>query len=155
MLNSNEWQQSHGDFLTDSQHLLNRADECLNHLELISDDTDAIECLLVTLQQIAGKADTAGLSSVGRFARQLRAPLSLANTVGCLLPKAQASLRQCLWLLSWQVELVDPRTGLLPLDDVEQQELLEALGCCFGTSQQGRDQAMPLTRPASPTSSPM
>ncbi len=134
MLNGNEWQQLHGDFLGDTHHLLNRADECLSHLELISDDKDAIECLLGTLQEIADKADVAAVPSIAGFARQLRYLLYF-SAAGRLLPKALASLRQCLALLSWQVELVDPLTGLLPLDDSEQQELLEQFGCCCGIGQ--------------------
>lgn len=135
MLNGNQWQQLHGDFLSVTQRLVNRADECLSHLELIGDDKDAIECLLGTLQQLASKADAAAVPSIAGFARQLRCLLYFASASGRLLPKALASLSQCLSLLSWQVELVDPFTGLLPLDDSEQQELLEQFGCCCGIEQ--------------------
>jgi len=132
MLNGNEWHQLHGEFLSDSQHLMTRANECLSHLELISDDKDAIECLLGTLQQIAGKADVASVKTVAGFARQLRYLLYFASAAGRLQLKALVSLRECLSLLSWQIELVDPVTGLLPLDDHEQRELLEQFGCCCG-----------------------
>ncbi|MFJ3486068.1 hypothetical protein ACIPL1_22120 [Pseudomonas sp. NPDC090202] len=132
MLNGNEWHQLHGDFLDESQVLMGRADECLHHLELIGDDRDAIECLLNTLQQLAGKADVAQISAIAGFARQLRYLLYFASAAGRLQPKALLSLRQCLSLLSWQVELIDPETGLLPLDDSEQHELLEQFGCCCG-----------------------
>ncbi len=132
MLNGNEWHQLHGDFLSDTQHLMSRADECLSHLEMINDDKDAIECLLGTLQQIAGKADTAGVEPVASMSRQLRYLLYFASAAGRLQPKALLSLSQCLSLLSWQIELVDPLSGLLPLDDTEQRELLEQFGCCCG-----------------------
>ena len=135
MLNGNEWHQLHGDFLSDAQRLMVRADECLSHLELISDDKDAIECLLGTLQQIAGKSDAAHVQAVTSFARQLRYLLYFAVAAGRLQPKALISLRQCLSLLSWQIELVDPVTGQLPLDDSEQQHLLEQFGCCCGIGQ--------------------
>ena len=148
MLNGNEWQHLHGDFLCDTPVLLNRADECLSHLELISDDKDAVECLLVTLQQIAGKADAAGVSGVAGFARQLRYLLYFAGAAGRLPPKSLLSLRQCLALLSWQVELVDPLTGLLLLDEAEQQELLEQFGCCCGIGQFERGPSAPMEWPA-------
>lgn len=132
MPTGNEWQQLHGDFLSDTYHLVNRAEECLSHLELISNDSDAIECLLGTLQQIAGKAESAAVPSIVRFAGQLRGLLYCANAAEPLPPQSLECLRQCLSLLSWQVELVDPLTGLLALDDSEQQALLKQLGHCCG-----------------------
>jgi len=135
MLNGNEWHELHGNFLAETQQLMTRADECLSHLDLISDDRDAIECLLGTLQKVAGLADTAAVPAIAGFARQLRYLLYFASAAGRLQPKALLTLRQCLSLLSWQVELVDPLSGLLPLDDSEQQELLEQFGCCCGIGQ--------------------
>lgn len=149
MLNGNEWHQLHGDFLSDAQRLMGRADECLSHLELISDDKDAIECLLGTLQQIAGKSDAAHVQAITSFARQLRYLLYFAGAAGRLQPKALISLRQCLSLLSWQIELVDPLTGQLPLDDSEQQHLLEQFGCCCGIGQVESSPAVPVEWPVS------
>ncbi len=40
MLNSNEWQQKHDQFLSNSQSLLYKSEECLSHLEMIGDDED-------------------------------------------------------------------------------------------------------------------
>ncbi|MDH0748677.1 hypothetical protein N5D61_20340 [Pseudomonas sp. GD03842] len=135
MLNGNEWHEVHSDFLYDAQQLMTRAEECLTHLELIGDDKDAIECLLGTLQRIAGRADAASVQPIAGFARQLRYLLYFASAAGRLQPKALVSLRQCLSLLAWQVELVDPATGGLPLDDTEQRELLDQFGCCCGVGQ--------------------
>jgi chemotaxis protein histidine kinase CheA len=148
MLNGNEWHQLHGDFLSDSQHLLHRADECLSHLELINDDKDAIEALLGALQRIAGLAEAASVTPVAGFSRQLRYLLYFAAASGRLQPKALVLLRQCLSLLSWQVELIDPLTGLLPLDDQEQHELLEQFGCCCGIGTVENGHAMPVEWPA-------
>lgn len=135
MLNGNEWHELHSDFLNEAQQLMMRAEECLSHLELIGDDKDAIECLLGTLQQMAGKADAASILPIASFARQLRYLLYFASAAGRLQPKALLCLRQCVSLLSWQVELVDPLTGRLPLDDSEQHELLDRFGCCCGIAQ--------------------
>lgn len=149
MLNGNEWHHLHGDFLSHTQQLSSRANECLSHLELISDDKDAIECLLSTLQQIAGKADAANVKPVAGLARQLRYLLYFASASARLQPKALVSLRQCLSLLSWQIELIDPVTGLLPLDDSEQQELLEQFGCCCGIGTVESTHATPVARTVS------
>jgi chemotaxis protein histidine kinase CheA len=135
MLNSNEWHQQHSEFLCETHVLLDRANECLSHLELISDDRDAIECLLSTLQRIAGEADNAGIGTITRFARHLRYLLYFVNATGLIQPNALNSLKDCLALLAWQVELIDPRTGLLPMDECEQRELLEQLGGCSGIDQ--------------------
>lgn len=132
MLNGNEWHQLHGQFLSDAQVLLARSEECLAHLELISDDKDAIECLLDSLQKIAGEADKAHVCAIGSYARQLRYLLYFAHAAARIHPMTLLSLRSCFSLLAWQVELIDPATGTLLLDDEEQQELLEQFGCCSG-----------------------
>ena len=132
MLNGNEWQQLHAEFLSDTQTLMCRADECLSHLELISDDRDAMECLLTTLQQLAGKADTHGVEPVCGLARQLRYLLYFANAGGQLQPKALHALKCCFELMAWQLELIDPHTGSLALDDSEQRGLLHAFACQCG-----------------------
>ncbi len=132
MLNSNEWHQLHGEFLSDAQVLLKRSEECLAHLELISDDKDAIGCLLETLHKIAGEADKAGVTPVGNFARQLRYLLYFAHAAARIQPKTLLCLKSCFTLLAWQIELIDPYTGQLLLDEQEQQELLEHFSCCAG-----------------------
>ncbi|MGE6387165.1 hypothetical protein ACQKEN_16070 [Pseudomonas sp. NPDC078416] len=142
MLNGNEWQQLHAEFLTDTQTLMCRADECLSHLELISDDRDAMECLLTTLQQLAGKADTHGVETVAGFARHLRYLLYFANAAGQLQPEALHGLKRCFELLAWQLELIDPHTGSLALDDSEQCGLLDAFACQCGVSKREHNVAV-------------
>jgi hypothetical protein len=132
MLNGNEWHQRHSDFLSDAQALLVRADECLVHLELISDDRDAIDGLLDVLQKMAGEADKAQVALIAGFARQLRYLLYFAHAAARIQPKTLQSLKACFSLLAWQVELVDAATGQLLLDEHEQQGLLEQLGRASG-----------------------
>lgn len=136
MLNGNEWRQLHAAFLSDTQTLMCRAEDCLSHLELISDDRDAMECLLTTLQQLAGKAQTHGVETVCDFARQLRYLLNFATAAGQLQPKALPALKHCFVLMAWQLELIDPHTGSLMLDDSEQRGLLEAFACQCGLGTQ-------------------
>ncbi|MFP3848582.1 hypothetical protein [Pseudomonas sp. W5-01] len=142
MLNGNEWQQLHAEFLSDTQTLMCRADECLSHLELISDDRDAMECLLTTLQQIAGEADTHGVETVCDFARQLRYLLYFAHAAGQLQPKALHTLKCCFELMAWQLELIDPHTGSLALDDCEQRDLLDAFACQCGAGTRAQNVAV-------------
>ena len=132
MLNGNEWHQLHSEFLSDAQTLLARAEECLAHLELISDDKDAIEGLLDSLQKIAGEADRAQVAPVAGFARQLRYLLYFAHAAARIHPVTLESLRCCFSLLAWQIELIDPDTGQLLLDEQEPKQLLEHFGCCSG-----------------------
>lgn len=132
MLNGNEWHQLHSEFLSDTQALLARSEECLAHLELIGDDKDAIECLLDTLQKIAAEADKADVTLIGSFARQLRYLLYFAHAAARIQPQTLVSLKNCFSLLAWQIELIDPSTGQLSMDGGEQQELLEQLGNCTG-----------------------
>ena len=129
MFDGNEWHQLHREFLIDSEILISRANECVQHLELIGNDPDAIDCLLSLLQQVAEKARQVGVELVSAFAGQLRAVLHRICASGPLSLELIACLKQCVALLAWQVELIEPDTGLLPLDEAEQRSLLDRLGC--------------------------
>ncbi|QHF02830.1 MULTISPECIES: hypothetical protein [Pseudomonas syringae group] len=127
MLSSNDWHQKHDQFLIESQALLYKSEECLSHLELIGHDEDAIDCLLRSLRLLAEKADTASVQCIADFSRQLR---SLLDDTGCsegLSLETLSTLKSCLSLISWQLELLDPRTGELIMDNEEQQMLLRRL----------------------------
>lgn len=136
MLNSNEWQPSLPDFLIKSQTLLAKSEECLSHLELFINDNDAIECLLDTLSTITHEADALSLESIADFSRHIRRLLDLAHPQTRLQGDALSSLKRCVILLAWQLELVDTGTGLLLLDDSEQQELLNAFATIAGLEDQ-------------------
>lgn len=43
------------EFLVEAETLLAKSEECLSHLQLISNDTDAIDCMLSTLLKLANK----------------------------------------------------------------------------------------------------
>ena len=127
MLNSNQWLHRHDLFLSQSQTLLQRSEDCVAHLEMITDDEDAITCLQATLLGLTEKAAGASLGDMAAFIDQLRqrlAQLVKANGLGL---EAIGALRHCLGLLAWQLELVDPHTGELPQDDDDQQHLLARL----------------------------
>ncbi|MEA9993062.1 hypothetical protein QN382_04165 [Pseudomonas sp. 10B1] len=132
MLKDIEWQHLLPDFLMEAQKLLAKSDECLSHLELFANDKDAIECLLGTLLTLAHKADELGLDGITDFSLRISRLLSLAYPHTTLQGDALRALENCFTLLAWQLELVDATTGLLPLDDSEQVELLYSFATIAG-----------------------
>jgi hypothetical protein len=149
MRNGNDWLRLHAGFFSDSHVLMCRAGDCLDHLALISDDRDAMEGLLTALQQLAAQACTHGIQTLSAFARELSGLIRLASASGHLHPLVRHTLEHCMALMGWQLELIDPHTGLLALDDSEQRALLGVLACLceLGKRQEGRTGA--LERPAS------
>lgn len=118
------------DFLVDAHVLLSRAQECLSHLDLIGHDTDACDCLLTTLALLAQRAQAHAQPQIAEFCQQLchqLEPEQSRHRLHSALPTLQA----CLSLLAWQLELIDPRTGLLFLDNHEQLGLLSELESTF------------------------
>ena len=125
MMNSaNEWQTALPEFLLEAETLLAKSEECLSHLHLIRNDSDAIECMTVSLTRLAEKADNLALQAISEFSRHIQ--YLIANAVSPLQLHDQAldALHACLTLLAWQLELIDTRTGELGLDDSEQTTLI-------------------------------
>ncbi|WP_191831927.1 histidine kinase [Pseudomonas fluorescens] len=119
------------DFLVDAQVLLTQAEECLQHLELIDNDPDACHCLNDTLATLVTRAQTLGLVEVASYSKQLQHLLETAHNPSRLPGSALPALEECLTLLAWQLELVDPRTGRLGLDTDEQVVLLDNLAAAL------------------------
>lgn len=128
MLNDRLTQRSQRlpDFLIEAETLLAKSEECLAHLQLISNDQDAISCMLDTLLTLANRADALALVAVSSFARSIHAVLHRTYQQIDLQDKALRALKECFTLMAWQLELVDINTGKLGLDDDEQARLLEA-----------------------------
>ncbi|WLH88815.1 hypothetical protein PSH87_19635 [Pseudomonas sp. FP453] len=125
MMNSaNEWQTALPEFLLEAETLLAKSEECLSHLHLIRNDSDAIECMTISLTRLAEKADNLALQAISEFSRHIQ--YLIANAVNPLQLHDQAldALHACLTLLAWQLELIDTRTGELGLDDSEQTNLI-------------------------------
>ena len=54
MMNSaNEWQTTLPEFLLEAEKLLRKSEECLSHLHLIRNDSDAIDCMKFSLTALA------------------------------------------------------------------------------------------------------
>lgn len=132
MLNEQQWQQEHSEFLSESETLLLRSDECLSHLELIVNDRDAIDCLLASLRHLAAKADNARVERIAGFARQLHDVLHVACPATALQGETLHTLKGCITLLAWQFEFIDRSTGQMILDEGEQRELLNHLAALCG-----------------------
>ena len=138
MLNGTDWQTTHPQFTADALLLLGRCQECLAHLELIKDDDDAVDCLLATLTRLSEKAGQAQIDCMAVLCREMRQTLRLAWAGQCLGDESLPILEKCLTLVAWQLELIDLRSGQLPLDDSEQKDLLQALSMSCGSASPNR-----------------
>ncbi|KAE9641436.1 hypothetical protein EJA70_21910 [Pseudomonas sp. PB103] len=130
-----DWAQRFPEFLLEAETLLAKSEECLSHLQLISNDKDAIECMLSTLLKLASKADALALQAISEFSLHLHGLLNHAQDEVDLHAQALNALQDCFTLMAWQLELVDQTTGQLSLDDSEQTSLIEAFASQVGQSQ--------------------
>jgi hypothetical protein len=67
------------EFLVEAETLLAKTEECLSHLQLISNDKDAIDCMLSTLLKLANKADALALAAVSEFSLHIHGLLNHAQ----------------------------------------------------------------------------
>lgn len=112
MMNSaNEWQTALPEFLLEAEMLLAKSEECLNHLHLIRNDSDAIDCMKTSLAKLAEKADGLALQAISEFSRHIQYLIANAVSPVQLHDQALDALHDCLTLLAWQLELIDIRTG--------------------------------------------
>ncbi|NCE89812.1 hypothetical protein DK871_06805 [Pseudomonas sp. L13] len=124
MNSANEWQTALPEFLLEAEMLLAKSEECLNHLHLIRNDSDAIDCMKTSLAKLAEKADGLALQAISEFSRHIQYLIANAVSPVQLHDQALDALHDCLTLLAWQLELIDIRTGELGLDDSEQTSLI-------------------------------
>ena len=130
-----DWAQRLPEFLVEAEMLLAKSEECLSHLQLISNDKDAIDCMMSTLLKLASKADALALVAVSEFSLHIHGLLNHAQNRVDLHDQALIALKDCFTLMAWQLELIDQSTGLLGLDDSEQTSLIEAFAFQVGQSQ--------------------
>ena len=125
MMNSaNEWQTALPAFLLEAEKLLAKSEECLHHLHLIRNVSDAIECMKISLSKLAEKAEGLALQAISEFSRHIQNLIANAACPMELHDQALKALHDCLTLLAWQLELIDTRTGELALDESEQTKLI-------------------------------
>ncbi|OIN48105.1 hypothetical protein BFL40_25315 [Pseudomonas costantinii] len=124
MNSANEWQTALPDFLLEAEMLLAKSQECLNHLHLIRNDSDAIDCMKASLAKLAEKAEGLALQAICEFSRHIQYLIANAVSPMQLHDQALNALHDCLTLLAWQLELIDTRTGELGLDESEQTTLI-------------------------------
>jgi chemotaxis protein histidine kinase CheA len=135
MPNRKEWIQRLPEFLVEAETLLAKSEECLSHLQLISNDKDAIDCMMSTLLKLASRADALALVAVSEFSLHIHGLLNQAQNHVDLHDQALSALKDCFTLMAWQLELIDQNTGQLSLDDSEQTSLIEAFAFQVGQSQ--------------------
>ena len=129
-----DWAQRFPEFVVEAETLLTKSEECLSHLQLISNDKDAIDCMLSTLLKLASRAEALALEAISEFSLHIYSLLNLSQDRVDLHEQALDALRDCFTLMAWQLELVDPKTGQLSLDESEQTSLIEALAFQVGQS---------------------
>jgi hypothetical protein len=131
---SKQWAQRLPEFLVEAETLLAKSEECLNHLQLISNDKDAIDCLLSSLLKLANRADALALEAVSEFSLHIHGLLNHTHSPIDLHDQALGALKECFTLMAWQLELIDQTTGQLSLDETEQTTLIEAFALQIGQS---------------------
>lgn len=129
-----QWAQRFPEFLVEAETLLAKSEECLSHLQLISNDKDAIDCMLSSLLKLASKADALSLEAVSEFSLHIHGLLNHAQGHMELNDQALCALKDCFTLMAWQLELIDQTTGQLSLDESEQTSLIEAFAFQVGQS---------------------
>ena len=72
MNSANEWQTALPEFLLEAEKLLSKSEECLSHLHLIRNDSDAIDCMKFSLTSLAEKADDLALRAISEFSRHIQ-----------------------------------------------------------------------------------
>jgi chemotaxis protein histidine kinase CheA len=130
-----DWAQRFPEFLLEAETLLAKSEECLSHLQLISNDKDAIACMQGTLLKLAGRAEALALEAISEFSLHIYSLLNLTQDHVDLHEQALGALKDCFTLMAWQLELVDVKTGQLSLDGSEQASLIEAFAFHIGQSQ--------------------
>lgn len=129
-----QWAQRLPEFLVEAETLLAKSEECLSHLQLISNDNDAIDCMLSSLLKLASRADALALEAVSEFSLHIHGLLNHTHNQIDLHDQALGALKECFTLMAWQLELIDQTTGQLSLDDTEQTSLIEAFAFQVGLS---------------------
>ncbi|WP_166224317.1 hypothetical protein [Pseudomonas atagonensis] len=130
-----DWAQRFPEFLVEAETLLAKSEECLSHLQLISNDKDAIDCMLSTLLKLASRAEALALEAISEFSLHIYSLINVTQDHLDLHEQALDALKDCFTLMAWQLELVDQKTGQLSLDGSEQTSLIEALAFQVGQSQ--------------------
>jgi len=123
----NEVYQPLSELLAEAETLLAKSEDCLNHLHLISNDEEAIQCLRDSLLKLANITHARALEPLSDFARRVHEVLEPSRSAIELDQQVLLALKDCLTLMAWQLELVDPASGQLNMDDSEQSLLLDAL----------------------------
>lgn len=127
MNDGNEWQVALPEFLHEAEKLLTKSEECLSHLHLIRNDSDAIDCMKISLIKLAEKADCLALQAISEFSRHIQDVIANAENPLQLHDQALEALHDCLTLLAWQLELIDAKTGQLTMDKEEQTKLIDTV----------------------------
>lgn len=143
LMDDNEQQTPLSEFLVNAEVLRAKSEDCLNHLHLIKNDEEAIQCLLINLLKLANLSYDQAIPPLGEFAQRVHEQLYQAQKSMDLDQPTLLALKDCLTLIAWQLELIDPVSGELNMDGSEQHVLLENLTSSIDQHSQRRSSATP------------
>lgn len=123
----NKWFQPLPEFLIEAERLLVKSEDCLNHLQLIKNDRDAIDCMLGNLLKLGKKAEAQAIRGLSELSLHIHDLLEQSHAPMDLDEQFLKALKECFILMAWQLELIDPVTGQLDLDENEHTDLMRVL----------------------------
>ncbi|MEO4046458.1 chemotaxis protein CheA [Pseudomonas sp. CAU 1711] len=128
MLNENQWGQLLRGFIEEGRDLAKQAEEYLLALDQQPDDEQAINGLFRAVHTLKGSAGLFTLTPLVNFAHHLENLLmAVRDGERRLTPPLISLMLRCMDEIASMLELIDPDSGDLPVDEAHQAQLLDAL----------------------------
>ena len=128
MFDEEQWSQLLRGFIDEGRDLAKQAEEYLLTLDQTPDDEQAVHGLFRAMHTLKGSAGLFTLTPLVNFTHHLESLLStVRDGERRLTPPLISLMLRCLDEISSMLELIDPVSGDLPVDEAHQSQLLEAL----------------------------
>lgn len=128
MFDEEQWSQLLRGFIDEGRDLAKQAEEYLLTLDQTPDDEQAVHGLFRAMHTLKGSAGLFTLTPLVNFTHHLESLLStVRDGERRLTPPLISLMLRCLDEISSMLELIDPVSGDLPVDEAHQGQLLEAL----------------------------
>jgi two-component system chemotaxis sensor kinase CheA len=128
MLDEDQWSQLLRGFIEEGRDLAKQAEEYLLALDQAPDDQQAVNGLFRAMHTLKGSAGLFTLTPLVNFTHHLENLLMAVRDGERQLTPALVSLMlRCLDEIASMLELIDPDSGELPVDEAHQVQLLDAL----------------------------
>ncbi|HSX70203.1 MAG TPA: chemotaxis protein CheA [Pseudomonas sp.] len=128
MFNDEQWSQLLRGFIEEGRDLAKQAEEYLLVLDQEPDDEQAVHGLFRAMHTLKGSAGLFTLTPLVNFTHHLESLLSTVRDGKRRLTAPLISLMlRCLDEIASMLDLIDPDSGELPVDEAHQAQLLDAL----------------------------